>query len=161
MEPEADRKAQLSDGLPVFQFPIEAGKVSEFARAVFETNPIFFDVDAARSAGLPGIPAPLTYGVVSRFFQRPENEVRHGLDMRWTLHGEQEFEYFRLPIAGETLTGQQRLGARWEKQGRRGGRLIFQEIETWFHDRDGQPVLRMRQVLVQTEPRGKMEAPDG
>ncbi len=161
MEQESHRKTQIGDGPLAFHFPIEAGKVSEFARAVFETNPVFFDQEAARKAGLPGIPAPLTYPIVSRFFQRPENEVQHGLDMRWTLHGEQQFEYFRLPVAGETLVGQQRLGARWEKQGRRGGRLVFQEIETSFHDSEGRPVLRMRQVLVQTEPLGGAEAKDG
>lgn len=156
-----DSTAPASRDPTPFRFPIEAGKVAEFARAVLEDNPVFFDLGAAREAGLPGIPAPITFPVICRFFQRPENEARHGLDMRWTLHGEQEFEYFRLPLAGETLIGRQRLGARWEKQGRHGGRLIFQEIETHFDDEDGRPVLRMRQVLVQTDPPKEAEDADG
>lgn len=145
--PERDPNASP---LP-FAFPIERGKVAEFARATFEQNPVFFDETAARAAGLPGIPAPLTYPVASRFFQGRESEVRHGLDMRWTLHGEQEFIYLRPLFAGETLVAEQRLGARHEKTGRRGGGLIFQEIETVFRDRQGEKVLVMRQTLVQTE----------
>lgn len=134
-----------------FLFPIEQGKVREFARAVFETNPVFFDAQAARQAGFDTNPVPLTYPIVCRFFQGPDNEVRHGLDMRWTLHAEQEFEYARPLMVGETLVGRQRLGSRWEKTGQRGGRLIFQEIETVFQDEEGQQVLVMKQTLVQTE----------
>ena len=134
-----------------FLFPIERGKVAEFARATFETHPAFFQPEAARAAGFDNIPVPLTYPIVSRFFQNPESTVRHGLDMTWTLHGEQEFVYDRLPLVGETLTARQRLGERREKMGRRGGHLIFQEIETVFHDANGERVLLMRQTLVQTQ----------
>lgn len=134
-----------------FRFPLERGKVAEFARAVFETDPVFFDAEAARAAGFAGIPVPMTYPIICRFFQQPGNDVERGLDMRWTLHGEQHFEYVRIPLVGETLTGSVALGKRREKAGRRGGRLIFQEVITTFDDEAGERVLKMRQVLVQTD----------
>ena len=148
---DQDTAALGAAGPAPFAFPIERGKVAEFARAIWETSPVFLEPEAVLEAGFGDIPVPLTYPVICRFFQRPGNEARHGLDMRWTVHAEQEFEYQRLPLVGETLTVRQRLGERREKVGRRGGRLIFQDVETTFEDAQGQRVLLMRQTLVQTE----------
>ena len=36
-------------------FPVERGKIAEFARATRETNPVYFDVEAARAAGAAGV----------------------------------------------------------------------------------------------------------
>ncbi len=71
-----------------FLFPIERGKVAEFARATFETHPAFFQPEAARAAGFDNIPVPLTYPIVSRFFQNPESTVRQYIQQSgfsWTI----------------------------------------------------------------------------
>lgn len=136
-----------------FELPVERGKVREFALAVGEDNPVFFDVAAARRRGLPDIVAPPTF-TVSQIWQvsREEREARlgAGLDYRRVLHGEQEFVYRRLPCAGEVLKGVMRISRDYSKEGRRGGRLRFVTYESRFTDDRGEEVLTALYTLVET-----------
>src|SRR5918997_6194504 len=95
-----------------FELPIERGKVREFALAVGEDNPVFFDPEEARRQGLPDVVAPPTF-TVTQIWQvsREEREARLGanLDYGRVLHGEQAFVYRRLPFAGEVLKGKMRI----------------------------------------------------
>ena len=137
----------------VFELPIERGKVREFALAVGEDNPIFFDVEEARRQGLPDIVAPPTF-TVTQIWQvsRDEREARLGahLDYGRVLHGEQEFAYRRLPVAGETLKGVMRISRNVEKEGRRGGSMRFVTYESRFTDENGEEVLTAHYTLLQT-----------
>jgi len=89
---------------------VEKGFLKFFARATGETNPIYFDEDAALAAGHPAIPAPPTYlfslalGAPAKRGEvlDPENGI--GVDMRRILHGEQKFTYHRPIYAGDRLT---------------------------------------------------------
>jgi hypothetical protein len=67
------------------------------------------------------------------------------------LHAEQHFEYHRHLKPGDVLTGTDREGEVWEKQGRRAGKLIFRETITEYHDQDGNLVITARGVGVITE----------
>jgi acyl dehydratase len=137
----------------LFDLPIERGKVREFALAVGEDNPIFFDVEAARRQGLPDIVAPPTFTVTQIWeVPREEREARLGanLDYERVLHGEQEFIFHRLPVAGETLTGVMRISRDLEKKGRRGGTMRFVTYESRFTDPDGRDVLTAYYTLLQT-----------
>ncbi|MFN2489162.1 MAG: MaoC family dehydratase N-terminal domain-containing protein [Actinomycetota bacterium] len=137
-----------------FELPIERGKVREFALAVGEDNPIFFDVEAARREGLPDVVAPPTF-TVSQIWQVPreEREERLGarLDYERVLHGEQEFELRRLPFAGEVLKGVMRIARDLTKEGRRGGRMRFVTYESRFTDAQGEEVLTAYYTLIETE----------
>lgn len=78
----------------VNRFPIEAGKIAEFA----EDNPVYTDTsgEAAAEQGFDDVPAPPTYTMASAFFscrQETERSPDLGLDLEHTLHGEQTFEY--------------------------------------------------------------------
>lgn len=130
--------------------PIEPGKIREFARAILDDNPIYRSAKEAASAGFQGIPAPPTYSVVSAFFQESGSRLDVGLDMRYTLHAEQEYEYHIPVVAGDILTGRSRITNRYEKEGRRGGKLVFVTVETVYENQIGQKVLTVRQTLVQT-----------
>ena len=136
-----------------FELPIERGKVREFALAVGEDNPIFFDVDAARAHGLPDIVAPPTFTVtqiwqVSR--EQREQQLGANLDYERVLHGEQEFEYQRLPFAGEILRGTMRISKDFTKQGKRGGEMRFVTYESRFVDVQGEEVLTAYYTLIET-----------
>jgi acyl dehydratase len=136
-----------------FELPIERGKVREFALAVGEDNPIFFDVDAARAHGLPDIVAPPTFTVtqiwqVSR--EQREEQLGADLDYERVLHGEQEFEYQRLPFAGEILRGTMRISKDFTKQGKRGGEMRFVTYESRFVDVQGEEVLTAYYTLIET-----------
>jgi acyl dehydratase len=136
-----------------FDLPVERGKVREFALAVGEDNPIFFDVEAARRAGFPDVVAPPTF-TVSQLWQVPREvrEERLGarLDYARVLHGEQEFVYRRLPVAGEVLKGVMRIARDVTKQGRRGGTMRFVTYESRFVDAAGEDVLTAYYTLVET-----------
>lgn len=136
-----------------FDLPIERDKVREFALAVGEDNPIFFDPDAARAQGLPDVVAPPTFTVTQIFHvSREERETRLGanLDYARVLHGEQEFVYQRLPVAGEVLKGTMRISKDFTKQGKRGGEMRFVTYESRFTDADDDEVLTAHYTLIQT-----------
>jgi acyl dehydratase len=142
----------LADVL-TFELPIERGKVREFALAVGEDNPIFFDTEAARLHGLPDIVAPPTF-TVTQIWQvsREEREAKLGanLDYRRVLHGEQEFVYQRLPFAGEVLSGTMRISKDFTKEGKRGGSMRFVTYESRFTDVQGEEVLTAYYTLIET-----------
>ena len=143
----------MADKELVFELPIERGKVREFALAVGEDNPIHLDVDAARAAGFPDLVAPPTF-TVTQIWQVPreEREERLGanLDYKRVLHGEQEFVYRRLPVAGETLQGVMRISRDFIKEGKRGGTMRFVTYESVFTDADADEVLTAYYTLIET-----------
>ena len=137
-----------------FQLPVTEDHVKRFAAAVGEDdNPLFFDAQAAQEMGLPGIVAPPTF-TVTQIFQVPreEREQRLGanLDYARVLHGEQEFVFRRLPVAGETLKGTMRISKDFEKEGKRGGTMRFVTYETKFTDSGDDEVVTMYYTLLQT-----------
>jgi acyl dehydratase len=134
-----------------FTFLVEAGKIHEFAMAVFDGTPDYHDAAAARARGLPGVMAPPTFAMAAGFFQPGGHvQVPNGIDVGLTLHGEQEFIYHRPLRAGDVLTGTSRLAGVEEKEGRRGGAMKLYTIETEYRDGEGAPVLTSRTVLIQT-----------
>ena len=83
-----------------FKMPIEWSKVREFARAIKDPNPLYFDPELAKKecGGIP-VPPPSckTCVLAGRRFQ-----PRHGrFDIRRILHGEQEFELLKPILVGE------------------------------------------------------------
>ena len=137
----------------VFDLPVTEEKVKEFAVAVGENNPVFYDTEAAREMGLPGPVAPPTFTVTQIFaVPREERERRLGANLEYSrvLHGEQEFVYERLPVVGETLKGTMRISKDFEKEGKRGGSMRFVTYETKYTDAGGDHVLTASYTLIQT-----------
>lgn len=136
-----------------FELPVDRDKVMEFAEAVGEDNAVLYDTGAANFQGLPDIVAPPTF-TVTQIFQVPreEREQRLGANLNYerVLHGEQEFVYKRLPVAGETLKGTMRIAKDFTKEGKRGGQMRFVTYESTFTDADGDEVLRAYYTLIET-----------
>jgi N-terminal half of MaoC dehydratase len=161
----------------VERFPIEAGHVMLFARAIGDPNRIYADPEYARTTDVGGIIAPPTFVQASAQFDadyplRPRiGEPWFGSGKEATgrsqspttggsggggsggtgLHAEQHFEYHRPLRVGDVLHAETRQGATWEKQGRRAGRLLFSELITEFRDEHGELVVTARSVGVRTE----------
>ena len=138
----------------LFDLPVTEERVTEFAVAVgAENDPVHHDTQAAQELGLPNFIAPPTF-TVTQIFQVPreEREARLGanLDYGRVLHGEQEFTYARMPIAGETLKGRMRIAKDFEKEGKRGGSMRFVTYETTYTDQEGVEVLTTLYTLLQT-----------
>jgi acyl dehydratase len=143
----------MAEEVVEFDLPVTRDHVGRFASAVGEENPVFFDPDAARTHGFPDVVAPPTFTVTQIFpVPRDERERRLGanLDYGRVLHGEQEFVYNRLPVAGETLKGRMRISKDFTKAGKRGGSMRFVTYESVFTDTGGDEVLTAYYTLIET-----------
>ena len=149
-----------------YDFPIEAGQIMLFARAIGDPNPMYAD----RSAAI----APPTF-VQSSAQYDPEYPLRPRIGEPWfgsgkeptggsrvdapdgddgggtSLHAEQHFTYHRPLRAGDLLTVETREGKTWEKQGKRAGTLRFRELVTEYRDAAGELVVTARLVGVRTQ----------
>ena len=151
------------------RFPVEATHIMMFARSVADPNPIYHDEDYARGTEVGAIlPPPTFYQSSAQFdpnyFLRPKigepwfgsgktpSGVEPGSGGGGTgLHAEQHFEYHAPVKPGDVLSVESKPGESWEKQGRRGGKLIFRESITEYRNQDGELVVTARSVGVQTE----------
>ena len=133
-----------------FTFPIEAGKVREFAQAVFdEDNPIYWDADYARSKGLKAPIVPPTF-VQAASFWRPQAAPGTSRDMRRVLHGEQEFDYLHPIYVGDMMTVSTAKVDEFHKSGRRGGTMTFTVNETTYTNQDGIVCVKVRSTTIET-----------
>lgn len=91
---------------PTVPYLVGREKVREFARAVFATNPLNYDVDAAREAGHADLVAPPTFPIViqERTLAQLLEEPNAGIDFTRVVHGDQRFTYSRPIVAGDELT---------------------------------------------------------
>lgn len=149
----ADKSLIGKTGKP-FTMPVEWGKVREFARAIKDPNPVYFDPEVAKKE-CGGIPVPPTFLMASSFWQGASAQeagtgLELGLDTRRILHGEQEFEFFKPIFAGDVLTGLTRLADLYEKEGGRGGKMTFAVVETEFKNQKGEKVALSRSVVIET-----------
>jgi acyl dehydratase len=90
-----------------YSFEIEKGKIREFAAAIGDDNPIYYDVEAAKKEGFENIPIPLTFlQVVDLWggytFQDKVEKLK--LNPVKILHGEQVYELVEEVYAGDILT---------------------------------------------------------
>jgi acyl dehydratase len=140
-------KKHIGRQLPTFLAAAEAGQLRFFAKAIGETNPVYFDEQAARDAGYPGLPLPPTF-LFSLEFQIPSNAWRDelGIVTARILHGEESFRYHRMAYAGDTLRFDVRIADIYEKKG---GALEFVVRETRVTNQHGEHVADLRSVLVQ------------
>ena len=150
-------------------FPVEAGHIMMFARAVGDANKIYYDEAYAKTTEVGSIIAPPTFVQASAQFD-PDYRLRPTIGEPWFgsgkeptgvppssggsgtgLHAEQHYEYHRHPKPGDILTATSRPGQTWERQGRRSGKLIFTESITEYRDQHGELVVTARGVGVRTE----------
>ena len=115
-----------------FTFPVEAGHVMLFARAVGDENPVYRDPEHAASTEVAGLIAPPTFVQASYHWDPDASYPRPGRSWRGSaagptglpqkgndgetsgsergLHAEQRYTYHRPLTVGETLTVRRRPG---------------------------------------------------
>jgi acyl dehydratase len=81
-------------------------KVREYAEAVGETNPLYFDVEVARAAGYSDVLAPRMFAVVycSRAFFPALFDPELEIDFARLVHGAQEFHWEEPVVAGDEIS---------------------------------------------------------
>jgi acyl dehydratase len=91
---------------PPVSYLVGREKVREFAAAVGEVNPLYFDVEAARAAGYDDVVAPPMFAVVysGRAVWPAVHDPAVGLDFSMLVHGGQEFEWGPVVVAGDEIS---------------------------------------------------------
>ena len=127
---------------------VEAGRIRSFARAIGETNPIYFDESAARAAAYPSLPVPPTYLFCLMMLDSPAPfEILDVLrvDIARLLHGEQSFSYHSPACAGDRVVFRERISDIYD---RKGGLLEFIVGDTIVTNQREEQVADLRRVLV-------------
>ena len=134
------------------EFPVERGKILEFARATRSTSPLHADLAAAHAAGYTDLPAPLTFGNAIAHWSggdASEIPVRVGLDLSRVVHGEQRYRFVRPMVAGDVLTARRRVGDVSVKAARDGGEMTLVGIVTEFFDQTGALVVAEEMIMIE------------
>lgn len=132
-----------------FTMPVEWSKVREFARAIRDPNPVYFDPELAkRECG--GVPVPPTFLQAAAFWMAEDSMPTANFDLRRILHGEQDFELLKPIFVGDVLTGTSRIADVYEKAGGRGGKMTFMVTEIEYKNQKGEVVAYARGTLVET-----------
>jgi acyl dehydratase len=81
-------------------------KVREYASAVGETNPVYFDPEVARAAGYADVVAPPMFAVVyaGRAVGPAVFDPELGINFSMLVHGSQEFHWGPLVVAGDEIS---------------------------------------------------------
>ena len=126
-------------GYPPNEYEVGKKKIREYAHAVGEDNPVYYDRDAAREAGFRDVPAPPMFAVVySAGSVGPavlDPEV--GINLTMMVHGGQELAWGEPVCAGDTVTTETRVKDIYEKDG-----MAFYVFESVSRNQGGQEVVR-------------------
>lgn len=147
-----DRK-YIGHVMPPFSADVEKGRLRFFAKATDQTDPVYFNEDAALAAGYPSLPVPPTFFFCLEMEAPDPAAIRNllGMDYRSLLHGEQAFAYHRMAFAGDCLTFEQRIDDIYAKKG---GLLEFVVRQTRVTNQRGELVAELRGVTVMRNPAG-------
>ena len=123
---------------------VELGKIREFAKAVKDDS-------AAYLGDTPVAPPTFLMTIAHWIGDLGQTRSAVKLDFRRLLHGEQDFEYIRPIRAGDVLTFRSRTKEVFEKQGKRGGKMLFIIGETEYKNQRGEVVAYTRNTAIETE----------
>jgi acyl dehydratase len=140
--PAAERPGRRA--FPPYRYAVGRENVREYARAVGETDPIHFDLGAARAAGHPDLVAPPMFAAVycAAAIGAALTDPTLGIDFAMLLHGAQEFSWGPLVHAGDEITTQaeladvsERVGLTFYRFGTRSVNQRDEEVSTglWTH----------------------------
>jgi acyl dehydratase len=122
-----------------FEYEVGREKIREYANAVGETNPVYFDRTAARDAGFRDVVAPPMFAVVysAGSVGPPIFDPEVGIDFMRMVHGGQEFVWGEPVCSGDTITTTTTFKDFSEKGGRKF--YVFESVST---NQDGDEAVR-------------------
>jgi acyl dehydratase len=124
---------------PPFEYEVGKEKIAEYARAVGEDNPVYFDREQARAAGFRDIPAPPMFAVVYAMGSVGPGlfDPDVGINFSMMVHGGQEFAWGEPVCSGDTISTSTTVKDIFEKDGK--GFYVFESVST---NQLGQEVVR-------------------
>lgn len=136
---------------------IERGRIRFFAKVLGETNPIHFDVEAARANGHPDLVATPSFLVVAEASANEERQ-RRGFkptleiikaDLRYLLHGDERYFYEAPLYAGEEVEHTTRVLDFYDKKG---GAMEFVTFESTLRHAKRGILVRSQRTLLHRLP---------
>jgi acyl dehydratase len=146
-----------------YLFPVDLTSIMLFASSLGETNRAYYDEQYAEEHGLGGVIMPPTFPSASSHWnpkhglrgvrqipapppekpkeKRGEDAGGGGGSVARLLHGEQRFIYHKPVHPGMRLTVTSKPGKSWEKEGKRGGTMKFNETVSEYRDENGELVI--------------------
>jgi hypothetical protein len=153
-----EMRAAIGKESPPWEYEVTTTSVRMFARGVGYTDPVYYDVDAARKAGYRSLPAPPSYlgtpvflpGRSSDTFSGPtegQPGVRHGLP--GLLDGGTETEYLDQICAGDVLVAQSKILDLQVRESKSLGQMLITTTETTYRNKQsGALVARQRAQAI-------------
>lgn len=148
-----EARAWANEPFAPYEVTISATDIARFARAIGETDPIYYDAEAARAAGHRNVVAPAYFPYTIRM-QAANLRDRSDLEPDGSssedvppvettraMAGETKVEMGVRIAAGDTITLEKRILDLYEKSGRSGD-LVFVVQEFRFTNQDGALVMR-------------------
>jgi len=134
---------------PPFTYEVEKVKIKELAEAIEDGNPLYRSEEAAQAGKHGSLIAPPTFPTLFRSEEWSMMDMLRDLkaDISKLLHGEQEYEYFRLIKPGDKLTCTTKIKDIFTKEGKSGSMDMI-TTETDCVDQKGELVVRARALLV-------------
>lgn len=120
------------------KFVVGREKMREYAKAVKEEDPIFFDEAVAAEHGYDSLPAVLTFVAVAGRRVQMEMFKRFdvGINLARVIHRDQKFKFHRPLVAGDELYFDSYLDAVTESHG-----AVIAELRAEVTDANGAPVI--------------------
>jgi len=150
-------KAAIGQESAPWTYEVTSTSVRAFARGVGYTDPVYYDVDAAKAAGYRNLPAPPTYlgtpvfipGRSDETFSTPREgqpRINHGL--KNVLDGGTEVEYHEDICAGDTLTGVSRVADLRVSDSKALGKMLIISMETRYTNQSGKLAAMLRSQVI-------------
>lgn len=142
-------------------YEVTTTSVRAFARGVGYTDPVYFDLDAARKAGYASLPAPPTYLGTAVFIPGQSNDTFSGpkasgpqlnprdYGLNGLLDGGTETTYERPIVAGDVLTVTSKLSELATRESKGLGVMLITTTESTYRDAsDGSLVATQRAQAI-------------
>jgi acyl dehydratase len=129
----------IGKSYPPFDYEVGKEKIGEYARAVGEENPVYFDRAVAKEAGFRDVVAPPMFAVVYSWGAVALPAVDPDVDLNFAMlvHGGQEFEWGEPVCSGDQISTVASVKDISEKAGM--GFYVFETVST---NQAGQEVAR-------------------
>jgi acyl dehydratase len=151
-------KALIGKESPPWKYEFTTTSIRAFARGVGYTDPVYFDVEAAKKAGYRNLPAPPCYLGTAVFIPGKSDDTFSGptegaidffqFGLINVLDGGTEIEYFDTICAGDTLTAVRKLANLEVRESKALGQMLIISSETQYTNDAGKPVMIERAQAI-------------
>jgi len=153
----AEMKAVVGKDSDPWPYEVTTTSVRAFARGVGYTDPVYYDVAAAKAAGYRNLPAPPCYLGTAVFIPGRSHEIfsgpvegqpslQHGL--KNVLDGGTETETFEQICAGDTLIAVNRVADLKVRDNPKLGKMLIVTAETRFTNAESGKLAAIQRAQV-------------